>query len=221
MFDGFCAVCCTRHGDQEDCPGDLRATGPERHGWSVAVDAPRGVELYGVILGPTEDRWRARIVTYPRAPWTLPGGCGSLKFLGNTAGEAETKALEFVLSRCSEQKRVPHEGPGLPSRHGGAEYRRPPPRARRSLPVRYGTGESMTLSTTVNISPTGMFVLAAEPPPAGTELDVEIEIFGCVARMRGAVAWVRDRLEPGRPRGMGIRFLDPPLVYELFVRGLR
>ncbi len=220
MFDGFCAVCCTRHGDGEDCPGELRATGPERHGWAVAVEAPRGVEIYGVILGPSEDRWRARIVTYPHAPWTLPGGCGSLKFVGGTPGEAETKALDFILHRCAEQKRAPRDGFGPWDRPDGPEYRRPPPRARRSLPVRYGAGDRRTLSTTANLSPTGMFVLAAEPLPAGTVLDLEIEIFGCVAEMRGTVAWTREKLEAGKPRGMGIRILDPPPVYKLFVRGL-
>jgi len=65
-----------------------------------------------------------------------------------------------------------------------------------------------------------MFVATTKPEPVGTILDLDMEIFGCVARMRGTGVWVREQLEPGRPRGMGIHLLDPPPVYKLFVWGL-
>jgi len=45
--------------------GDLRATGDERHGWRVAVETPHGIEAYGVLVAPTHERWRARILTFP------------------------------------------------------------------------------------------------------------------------------------------------------------
>ena len=84
MHEAFCQVCATQHGEREDCPGELRATGPERHGWAVAVDAQRGVDLYGVIVAPSGPRWRARIVTFPNVLWTMPGGRGTIKFVGAT-----------------------------------------------------------------------------------------------------------------------------------------
>lgn len=222
MSDEFCPICCTQHDLSEPCPGELRPTGPERHGWAVAVDAPRGVEVYGVVLAPSDPLWRARIVTYPHAAWTIPGARGTLKFVGSTEGEAEAKALEFVLQWCAERKRKPRDGFGPWDRPDGPEFRRPPPRNRRSIPVRYAVdGSKMTLTTTTNVSPSGMFVTATDPLPAGTILDIELEIFGCLAHMRGQVAWTRDILEPGRPRGMGVRLLEPPPVYKMFVRSLK
>ncbi len=218
MSEEYCPVCCAQHDLPQGCPGELRPTGPERHGWAVAVDALRGVELYGVIVAPSVPLWRARIVTYPRSPWTVPGGRSTIKFVGSTPGEAETKALQFVLHWCSERKRNPRDGFGPWDLPYGPGSRRPPPRKRRSQSIRYGMGEKMTLTTTANLSLGGMFVTAPEPLPPDTVLDLEMEIYDCVAQMRGVVVWGRDRLEPGRPRGMGIRLLNPPPVYKLFVR---
>ncbi len=220
MEAAFCQVCTTQHGERDACPGDLRATGPERHGWAVAVDAPRGVDLYGVIVAPSDARWRARIVTYPHAPWTNPGSGCPLKFVGSTAEEAEARALEYILHWCAERKRSPRDGYGPWSRTGKPPGRRLPPRKRKSLAVRYGVHGITALSTTSNVSTGGMFVTAREPLPDETPLELEMTIFGCVAVMQGVVVWRRDELEPGRPRGMGIRLVDPPPVYKLFVHGL-
>lgn len=221
MLESFCTVCCTEHQRGQACPAGWRARGPEYHGWAVAVDALRGVELYGVLVAPTESAWRARIVTYPRSPWTVPGGRGPLKFLGSTAEEAEAKALELILRRCSQRGQLPRDGFGPWDHPDGPSPDRPAPRKRRSLAVRYGTAGPTTLSTTWDLSPSGMFVTAIAPSDPGTVFDVEIQIFDGVARMRGAVAWTRRLLEAGRPRGMGVRLLDPPPVYKMFVRSLR
>ncbi|MBZ5637600.1 MAG: PilZ domain-containing protein [Acidobacteriia bacterium] len=221
MDEAFCPVCCTQHGNPVDCPGELRATGPERHGWAMAVDAPRGVDLCGVIVAPSETRWRARIVTYPLAPWRTPGCSGVLKFVGSTEEEAQAKALDFIRRWCSERNRAPHDGFGRWERREGAIAGRPPPRRRRSHSIRYRVGGISTLTTTANLSPEGMFLTAPEPPAVDTPLELEIEIFGCIATLRGVVVWRRDRLQPGRPRGMGVRLLDPPPVYKMFVQGLK
>lgn len=220
VTEDFCPVCGTQHDLPPSCPGELRATGPERHGWAIAVDAPRGIELYGVIVAPTNGVWRARVVTYPHSTWTIPGGRGTLKFVGPTAAEVEAKALQFVLRWCTDHNRNPRDGFGPWDHTGGPGYRRPPPRKRRSIPIRFGLDGKMTLMTTHDLSPGGMFVTALEPYHEGTVLDLEMEIYGCVAQMRGVVVWKRDKMEPGRPRGMGVRLLDPPPVYKLFVRGL-
>ncbi len=220
MNEDFCSSCCTQHPPPEGCPGELRSTGPEQHGWAVAVDAPRGVELLGVIVAPSGSRWRSRIVTYPQSPWTLPLGRGMLKFVGDTAEEAEAKGLDFVLHWCADHGRRPRDGFGPWDRIGGPDSRRPPPRKRRSHTIRYGSPGAMVLANTRDLSAGGMFVATTKPEPPGTILDLEMEIYGCIARMRGTGVWVRERLEPGRPRGMGIQLLDPPPVYKLFVWGL-
>ncbi len=219
MGPEFCPVCCTQHLDP-GCPGELRATGPERHGWAVAVDAPRGVELYGVILAPSDPHWRARVVTYPQAPWTVPGSRGTLKFVGATPGEAEARALEFVLRWCEDHRKKARDGFGPWDAPDGPATRRPPPRKRRSLAIRYGTAGSTSLTTTANLSPSGLFVTTPHPLPVDTVLDLEMEIYGCIAAMRGVVCWNRNEVGAGQPRGMGVRLLDPPPVYKLFVRSL-
>ena len=78
----WCPVCGSVHAGPRDCPGDLRATGPERHGWRVAVETPLGIEAYGILVAPTHERWRARILTFPNVLWTIPGGAATLKFVG-------------------------------------------------------------------------------------------------------------------------------------------
>lgn len=60
------------------------ATGPERHGWRVHVETSRGVEAIGVLVAPSGDLWRSRILTYPNVLWTAPGGRSTLKFLAPT-----------------------------------------------------------------------------------------------------------------------------------------
>ena len=67
---GFCRVCGTEHQGPASCPGELPATGVERPGWRVQVETPFGHEAIGVLLAPSHEQWRARIVTYPNVLWT-------------------------------------------------------------------------------------------------------------------------------------------------------
>jgi hypothetical protein len=143
-----------------------------------------------------------------------------LKFVGSTSEEAEAKALGYVLRWCAERNRNPRDGYGPWSLPGRWASRGVPPRKRRSLAVRYGVEGITALTTTANVSTGGMFVTAQVPLPAEAPLDVELEIYGCTTLLRGVVVWRREKLEPGRPRGMGIRLLDPPPVYKLFVHAL-
>ena len=59
---GCGAVCGTLHGPHDECPGELRITQPERHGWRVLVSTGHRTEVYGVLIAPTRDCWRARIL---------------------------------------------------------------------------------------------------------------------------------------------------------------
>src|SRR6267143_1834934 len=92
----FCCVCGTEHSGPASCPGELRATGAEKHGWRVNVETPFGHEAIGVLLAPSHDVWRARILTYPNVLWAAPGGRGAIKFVGDTPAEAEERAIKFV-----------------------------------------------------------------------------------------------------------------------------
>ena len=79
----WCPICQTQHATRKDCPGEVLASGPERHGWRVLVRTPTRAEVYGVLIAESEDRWRARVVTYPNMLWSVPGGRGTLKFVGD------------------------------------------------------------------------------------------------------------------------------------------
>ncbi len=59
-------------------------TGPEERRWQIAVETPRGIEGYGVLVAPSGNRWRARILTFPNILWTIPGGGTSIKFLARS-----------------------------------------------------------------------------------------------------------------------------------------
>ena len=53
MSQTWCPICSTRHQPgRQDCPGEVAATEPERHGWKVNVETPQGLEAYGVLVAP-------------------------------------------------------------------------------------------------------------------------------------------------------------------------
>ena len=93
----WCAVCGADHAREARCPGELQATGPEQQGWKINVQTPRGMEAYGVLLAPTGERWLARVLTFPRVLWLVPGGGHTLKFLARSREQAERKALKAYL----------------------------------------------------------------------------------------------------------------------------
>ena len=97
----WCPVCQTRHASRKDCPGELLATGPERHAWRVEVRTPAlGPRSTACWSRSRRELWRARVLTYPNMLWSVPGGRGTLKFVGDTALEVERQAVEFVREHC-------------------------------------------------------------------------------------------------------------------------
>ncbi|HKH46283.1 MAG TPA: PilZ domain-containing protein [Thermoanaerobaculia bacterium] len=73
-----------------------------------------------------------------------------------------------------------------------------------------------------NISPTGMYIVTDSPEPAGRILDLEFRLGDGfeIIKGQGEVVWARTVSEgPGRPPGMGIRFLElSPGSQELIYR---
>ncbi|TDI48453.1 MAG: hypothetical protein E2P01_05350, partial [Acidobacteria bacterium] len=72
----WCTVCCTRHRPGRDCPGNLLATGFERHARKFVVAHDNRLEYYGVLIVESGEYWRARIFTYPSMLWSVPGARG-------------------------------------------------------------------------------------------------------------------------------------------------
>jgi len=224
----FCCVCGTEHSNPETCPGELRATGAERPGWRVAVATPFGHEEIGVLLAPSCDLWRARIVTYPNMLWRAPGGRGALKFVGGTREEAEAQAIRFVEQhvRAKQHQRQEASAPAAVKRAPAptAGSSRLPfvavPRKARRLPVRFELDHAFTRGMTLNISSDGMFVHVATPTESGRSLLIHLDVQGHTVPMRGLVMWTRNRAEAERPIGMGIRLSEPPPLYQSFVASL-
>jgi len=203
----FCAICGSGHGDLETCPGELRATGAERPGWRVRVETPFGHEEIGVLLAPSHDRWRARIVTFPNVLWSAPGRRGALKFVGGTAEEAEAQAIAFVEHHVKAK------------RHARAALSVALRKSKR-LPVRFSLDRAISRGVTVNLSAEGMFVGVASPVDGGRSLLIHLDLDGHTLPLRGLVMWNRCRAGSDGPAGMGIRLSDPVPLYQSFVAGL-
>lgn len=227
MSETWCAVCCTRHGPSGDCPGELPATGPERHGWRVNVETPQGLEAYGVLVAESREFWRARIMTFPKILWLVPGGSGTIKFIGGTAQDAEGEAIAFIRRHCSQKgyrmhERAPRpvagridlEGQPLPPRL------RPAIRVIRFLPVRFGVTRPSEAGGTGNISVTGMFVITKMPVLTGTDLQLMLGVKDRTLPLEGCVRWASEQHRVGRSPGMGIQLKSPPQAYQRYVRSL-
>jgi hypothetical protein len=224
----FCCVCGTGHSDRTVCPGELRATGAERPGWRVNIETPFGHQAIGVLLAPSHDQWRARIITYPNVLWSAPGGRGALKFVGGTRDEAEAQAIAFIEDHVRGKRYLRRDGMAPVTTPRARQAEGSPARpglmgARRKtiiLPVRFGLDRAFTRGMTFNLSSEGMFIGVLTPEEAGRSLLIHLQLEGHSLPLRGLVMWNRLRAETERPVGMGIRLSDPPPFYQTFVAGL-
>jgi hypothetical protein len=224
----FCRICGTEHSDPATCPGELRATGAERPGWRVNVETPFGHEAIGVLLAPSGDQWRARIITYPNMLWSAPGGRGTLKFVGSTSAEAEAQAIMFVEQhvRAKRYLRRDRMAPADVKFSSNPAAKSAPPlfvaarRRTRCVPVRFCLDREVTRGRTANLSSEGLFVCVASPAESGRSLLIHLDLDGHTLPVRGLVMWIRRRAEPERPTGMGIRLSEPPPFYQSFVAAL-
>jgi len=221
----WCPVCGADHAADERCPGEVRCTGPENDTWRITVETPRGLEAYGVLVAPTGPKWRARILTYPRTLWTVPGGAGgSVKFVARTSEDAARKARDFIRQHCARKGYVMHDEIAPfdePSATmGGPRPVQREPRVSRTLPVRYGPGRPIARGTTGNLSESGLFVVTAHPAAEGDQLALLLQLEHCLVPLRGSVIWRRRFSGPALPAGMGLRLLTPPKVYRRYVTTL-
>jgi hypothetical protein len=206
----------------------LLASGPERHGWRVLVRTTTRAEVYGVLVAESRERWRARVVTYPNMLWSVPGGRGTLKFVGNSAQEAESKAIDFILEHCRLRGyKVAEEIPDVESAPLAGEQAPQPqapaagdPRFLRSLVIRFGEEKTDKVGMTADLSRGGLFIITDRPIPSGKPLKMLLELEQYTVPLQGKVAWVRNKAEQGRPAGMGIQLRNAPHLYARYVRTL-
>lgn len=230
MSERWCPVCCSQHPAEDPCPGELVATGEERHGWRVNVETPEGIEAFGVLVCESRELWRARILTYPNVLWIVPGGGGTMKFVGRTAREAEQRATEFIREYCRQRRfelrreEVRSIPDGLdPEGATPVGWRRrgaPAPRKIRFLPVRFGVVGATEQGGLGNLSETGMFIITDAPVKAGLRLSIVVELRDREFPLKGEVRWMRQGPHVGRSPGMGVRLLESPPDYVRYVRSL-
>jgi len=222
----WCAVCCTRHTPgKKSCPGNLLATGPERHARKFAVSQDTRLEFYGVLIAEAGDVWRARIFTYPNMLWSVPGGRGTVKFCGATATEAESQAIAFLEEHCTERRftmteaaddlspgHVGSENAPEQDPKGGKDERHPC-----KVPIRFGVDKATQAATTANLSVGGIYIATDKPAAKGTRLRMLLNVQAYTIPLTGVVAWVRLNEAPGKPRGMGVEVQSPPGLYQRYV----
>jgi len=223
--DPWCTVCCTRHAPGHDCPGNLLATGPERRGRKFAATHDNSLEYYGVLIAEAGKYWRARIFTYPNMLWSVPGARGTVKFVGATANEAETLAIEFLREHCEQRRytmqdatedppagQIEKENADRLSPQGGRDERHPC-----KIPIRFGVEKAAYAATTANLSTAGIYIATDKLLQKGKCLRMLLDVQAYRIPLVGTVAWVRRKEEPGKPKGMGVQLQHPPALYQRYV----
>jgi len=226
--DAWCTVCCTRHVNKVDCPGQLLATGAERHARKITVAAGARNEAYGVLIAECEGRWRARILTFPNMLWCVPAGRGTMKFLGDTVQDAERQAMSYIEAHCKGRGyKFVGEAEKVESGTVDREYarRRTPVGAReerhlREMPVLFGPEKADQSATTSDMSAGGLFVATSRPLSQGRLLKLRLDLGSFSVPLKGTIAWTRFKAEPGRPAGMGVKLINPSSMYVRYVRVL-
>jgi uncharacterized protein (TIGR02266 family) len=204
--------------------------------WRVTVETKTGLAGYGVLIAPSGDRWRSRIVTFPRSLWSVPGGGGTMKFLGRTKAEARRKAVDYVRRHCAERGFLMYDeiepvnpepfvvAPAAPKVVVADEPVKPTgptsDRVRCRLPVRFGRSRPNVNAVTANLSPSGLFVATDYPLAEGQRIDIVLELEHMRVPLRAEVIWMRDDSSQGRPSGMGLRLCSPPAMYISYVSDL-
>ena len=194
------------------------------------METPHGVEAFGVLVAPSGERWRARILTYPNILWLAPSGQGAARFVGKTAREAEKKAIDFITAHCRQRgfRICTENGPGwaagLPAdRIDNSIQRIKGPQSHRKIaftPIRYGRLRPELRAGTGNVSETGLFIVTDRPEATGTRLRMRLELAKLGMSLKGEVCWFRARPEEGRAPGMGIHLDQPSEAYTKYVRSI-
>ena len=224
----WCRVCgCQEHSRGERCPGELLATGPERHGSRLLAETRKGPLVFGTLVAPAGDRWRARILTFPNMLWIVPRG-GTMKFMADTAADVEQAAVDYLKAHCRARgfkicKEVPsvvsgpvdHEQEPAVARSSGVQARQ---RRLQALRVRYRRQGEMLEAETDDLSEGGLFIRTRTPADVGTTIQLRVDLGGFGIALRGIVRWTRPEAQRGRPAGMGLELVCPHPRYIHFVR---
>jgi hypothetical protein len=187
------------------------------------------MEAFGVLVAPAGKLWRARILTYPRAVWVIPGGGASMKYVGALPQEVEKRAIEAIERLIETRGFRKHEvmppvdiAPIDPEQAPAPKGETAPASIRKLLAanVRFGHSRPSRDAITANVSERGMFVSTSTPLDAGAAIRLRVDLEAFNVPLRGVVVWNRTRPEAGRPTGMGVRIFQPSALYTEFISQL-
>jgi uncharacterized protein (TIGR02266 family) len=231
MPPAWCTVCDTLHEKRGDCPGELRITERERHGWRVLIHTGSRSEVYGVLVAPTHEYWRARILTFPSMLWCVPGERGTLKFVGKSAGEAESAAIEFIKDHCEQRGYAVLGEPAMvearsvteqvDAQDGDDAESLGRQRFLKLLSVRFGVDKATRVGRTADLSSGGLFIITDELLRPETKIKMRLDLEGFVVPLSGRVAWSRPKAQQGRQAGMGVQLDHAPAMFQRYVDQLR
>jgi uncharacterized protein (TIGR02266 family) len=224
----WCRHCgCQQHRKGERCPGEVLATGPERHGARLLAETAEGPLVFGTLVAPAGARWRARLLTYPNILWVVRHG-GTMKFMAGTAASAERAAIDYLKAHCKARGfKLRKEVPSVVS--GNVDHEQQPEvvesneaqasqRRLQAVRVRYRWEGAMLEAETDDLSECGLFIRTHTPADVGTTIQLRVDMGGFGITLRGVVRWTRPEQEPGRPAGMGLELICPHPRYIHFVR---
>lgn len=81
-------------------------------------------------------------------------------------------------------------------------------RISKSVKSEVRTDESMTYSSTVDLSKSGIFISTPEPLSEGAEINLSFTLpEGNSVDMKGVVRWIREDGDDSKKAGMGIEFI--------------
>jgi hypothetical protein len=189
-----------------------------------------GRETYQILLQDEGKIWVARIVTLPNKLWANPNGREALKFIADTAEEAEIAALQAMEAECARTGRrlatnqslavaspfdfpEPAAAPVQPVPDASA-------RQARRLLVRFGETSPEIPAVTANLSETGIFIISDRPARPGSRLHIDLRFPEGAVELSGDVVWTRDERADGRSVGFGVRLRDRPKAYLERIRRL-
>ena len=232
MATQWCPYCASEHPLGGRCPGDPQPVRAEIDAYRVSAETPEGVRGYGVLLADVGDRWRARILTYPRMLWSVPGGRATMKFFGRTPTQAQDRAVGYIRQHCATRGYVLRDELELASVVGDSTVMPSAPRAvgrsevaresrySRIVPLLYGPNRPDLRARSGNMSRAGLFVATTKPAKLGDLVGVMLQLEHGKVPLRGSVVWERALAELGRPPGMGLALLNPPRMYASYVEAL-
>ena len=129
-------------------------------------------------------------------------------------GEQEFELLrQFVFRRLTGNK----------NDRGGEDEERLDQGDPTPIEIRFKLFDEFVEEVSENISPSGMFIRAHRPLPPGSRFVFQFQLGDDFSLFQGTaeVVWTRRRSDdPGRPPGMGVRFLKLDLTSQKLVRRL-